>query len=151
MPKLYAYTDGACSGNPGPGGWGVLLLAKDGETTMKTRSLSGGSAETTNNQMELTAAIMALEALQRPSSITIVTDSSYVKDGMTKWISSWKKNGWKTAAKKAVKNEELWKKLDVATQRHEVSWEWIKWHAGHVENEEADELARNGMAPFKSK
>jgi len=151
MPKLYAYTDGACSGNPGPGGWGVLLLAKDGETTMKTRSLSGGSAETTNNQMELTAAIMALEALQRPSSITIVTDSSYVKDGMTKWIFSWKKNGWKTAAKKAVKNEELWKKLDVATQRHEVSWEWIKGHAGHVENEEADELARNGMAPFKSK
>lgn len=151
MPKLYAYTDGACSGNPGPGGWGVLLLAKDGETTMKTRSLSGGSAETTNNQMELTAAIMALEALQRPSSITIVTDSSYVKDGMTKWISSWKKNGWKTAAKKAVKNEELWKKLDVATQRHEVSWEWIKGHAGHLENEEADELARNGMAPFKSK
>ena len=151
MPKLYAYTDGACSGNPGPGGWGVLLLAKAGETTMKTRSLSGGSAETTNNQMELTAAIMALEALQRPSSITIVTDSSYVKDGMTKWISSWKKNGWKTAAKKAVKNEELWKKLDVATQRHEVSWEWIKGHAGHVENEEADELARNGMAPFKSK
>ena len=151
MPKLYAYTDGACSGNPGPGGWGVLLLAKDGETTMKTRSLSGGSAETTNNQMELTAAIMALEALERPSSITIVTDSSYVKDGMTKWIFSWKKNGWKTAAKKAVKNEELWKKLDVATQRHEVSWEWIKGHAGHVENEEADELARNGMAPFKSK
>ena len=151
MPKLYAYTDGACSGNPGPGGWGVLLLAKDGETTMKTRSLSGGSAETTNNQMELTAAIMALEALQRPSSITIVTDSSYVKDGMTKWIFSWKKNGWKTAAKKAVKNEELWKKLDVATQRHEVSWEWIKGHAGHLENEEADELARNGMAPFKSK
>jgi ribonuclease HI len=151
MPKLYAYTDGACSGNPGPGGWGVLLLAKDGETTMKTRSLSGGCAETTNNQMELTAAIMALDALERPSSITIVTDSSYVKDGITKWILSWKKNGWKTAAKKAVKNEGLWKKLDIATQRHEVSWEWIKGHAGHVENEEADELARNGMAPFKSK
>ena len=151
MPKLYAYIDGACSGNPGPGGWGVLLLAKDGETTMKTRSLSGGCAETTNNQMELTAAIMALDALERPSSITIVTDSSYVKDGITKWILSWKKNGWKTAAKKAVKNEELWKKLDIATQRHEVSWEWIKGHAGHVENEEADELARNGMAPFKSK
>ena len=151
MPKLYAYTDGACSGNPGPGGWGVLLLAKDGETTMKTRSLSGGCAETTNNQMELTAAIMALDALERPSSITIVTDSSYVKDGITKWILSWKKNGWKTAAKKAVKNEELWKKLDIATQHHEVSWEWIKGHAGHVENEEADELARNGMAPFKSK
>ena len=151
MPKLYAYTDGACSGNPGPGGWGVLLLAKQDDNIIKTRSLSGGAAETTNNQMELTAAIMALEALDKPSKITIVTDSSYVKDGITKWIFGWKKNGWKTSAKKAVKNEELWKKLDIATQRHEVSWEWVKGHAGHVENEEADELARNGMAPFKSK
>lgn len=100
MPKLYAYTDGACSGNPGPGGWGVLLLAKDGETTMKTRSLSGGCAETTNNQMELTAAIMALDALERPSSITIVTDSSYVKDGITKWILSWKKMDGKPQQRK---------------------------------------------------
>ena len=105
MPKLYAYTDGACSGNPGPGGWGVLLLAKDGETTMKTRSLSGGCAETTNNQMELTAAIMALEALERPSSITIVTDSSYVKDGMTKWISSWKKMDGKLQQRKQSKTK----------------------------------------------
>lgn len=149
MPKLYAYTDGACSGNPGPGGWGVLLLAKQVDNIIKTRSLSGGAAETTNNQMELTAAIMALEALDKPSKITIVTDSSYVKDGITKWIFGWKKNGWKTSAKKAVKNEELWKRLEKATKQHDVNWEWIKGHAGHIENEQADELARNGMEPFK--
>ncbi|MDA9005078.1 ribonuclease HI [Amylibacter sp.] len=149
MPKLYAYTDGACSGNPGPGGWGVLLLAKQDDNIIKTRSLSGGAAETTNNQMELTAAIMALEALDKPSKITIVTDSSYVKDGITKWIFGWKKNGWKTSAKKAVKNEELWKRLEKATKQHDVNWEWIKGHAGHIENEQADELARNGMEPFK--
>jgi len=149
MPKLYAYTDGACSGNPGPGGWGVLLLAKQDDNIIKTRSLSGGAAETTNNQMELTAAIMALEALDKPSKITIVTDSSYVKDGITKWIFGWKKNGWKTSAKKAVKNEELWKRLEKATNQHDVNWEWIKGHAGHIENEQADELARNGMEPFK--
>ena len=149
MPKLYAYTDGACSGNPGPGGWGVLLLAKQDDNIIKTRSLSGGAAETTNNQMELTAAIMALEALDKPSKITIVTDSSYVKDGITKWIFGWKKNGWKTSAKKAVKNEELWKLLEKATKQHDINWEWIKGHAGHIENEQADELARNGMEPFK--
>ena len=149
MPKLYAYTDGACSGNPGPGGWGVLLLAKQDDNIIKTRSLSGGAAETTNNQMELTAAIMALEALDKPSKITIVTDSSYVKDGITKWIFGWKKNGWKTSAKKAVKNEELWKRLEKATKQHDVNWEWIKGHDGHIENEQADELARNGMEPFK--
>ena len=149
MPKLYAYTDGACSGNPGPGGWGVLLLAKQDDNIIKTRSLSGGAAETTNNQMELTAAIMALEALDKPSKITIVTDSSYVKDGITKWIFGWKKNGWKTSAKKAVKNEDLWKRLESAAQQHEVNWEWIKGHAGHIENERADELARNGLEPFK--
>jgi len=150
MPELYAYTDGACSGNPGPGGWGVLMVAKEGSSVIKTRDLSGGTVETTNNQMELTAAIMALEALEKPSKITIVTDSSYVKDGITKWIFAWKKNGWKTAAKKSVKNEELWKRLENATQIHDVSWEWIKGHAGHLENERADELARNGMEPFKS-
>ena len=149
MPKLYAYTDGACSGNPGPGGWGVLMYAKDGETVLKSRDLSGGAADTTNNKMELTAAIMALETLERPSEITIVTDSSYVKDGITTWIHGWKKNGWKTAAKKPVKNEELWKRLDAATTRHTVAWEWIKGHAGHAENERADELAREGMEPFK--
>ncbi|MDA8741400.1 ribonuclease HI [Amylibacter sp.] len=150
MPELYAYTDGACSGNPGPGGWGVLMVAKEGSSVIKTRDLSGGTVETTNNQMELTAAIMALEALEKPSKITIVTDSSYVKDGITKWIFAWKRNGWKTAAKKSVKNEELWKRLENATQIHDVSWEWIKGHAGHLENERADELARNGMEPFKN-
>ena len=150
MPELYAYTDGACSGNPGPGGWGVLMVAKEGSSVIKTRDLSGGTVETTNNQMELTAAIMALEALEKPSKITIVTDSSYVKDGITKWIFTWKRNGWKTAAKKSVKNEELWKRLENATQIHDVSWEWIKGHAGHLENERADELARNGMEPFKN-
>ena len=150
MPELYAYPDGACSGNPGPGGWGVLMVAKEGSSVIKTRDLSGGTVKTTNNQMELTAAIMALEALEKPSKITIITDSSYVKDGITKWIFAWKKNGWKTAAKKSVKNEELWKRLENATQIHDVSWEWIKGHAGHLENERADELARNGMEPFKS-
>ena len=150
MPELYAYTDGACSGNPGPGWWGVLMVAKEGSSVIKTRDLSGGTVETTNNQMELTAAIMALEALEKPSKITIVTDSSYVKDGITKWIFAWKRNGWKTAAKKSVKNEELWKRLENATQIHDVSWEWIKGHAGHLENERADELARNGMEPFKN-
>ena len=150
MPELFAYTDGACSGNPGPGGWGVLMFAKDGETILKSRDLSGGATETTNNKMELTAAIMALETLERPSAITIVTDSSYVKDGITTWIHGWKKNGWKTAAKKPVKNEELWKRLDAATTRHNVTWEWIKGHAGHTENERADELAREGMEPFKT-
>lgn len=151
MPKLYAYTDGACSGNPGPGGWGVLLLAKDGDTVLKSRELSSGEPETTNNRMELLAAINALNALDKPSSITVVTDSSYVKDGITKWIFGWKSRGWKTAAKKPVKNEDLWKDLDAATQRHSVTWEWIKGHAGHAENEKADELARAGMEPFKKK
>ncbi len=151
MPKLYAYTDGACSGNPGPGGWGALLLAKDGDTVLKSRELSGGEPETTNTRMELLAAINALNALEKPSTITVVTDSVYVKDGITKWIHGWKSRGWKTAAKKPVKNEELWKDLDAATQRHTVTWEWIKGHAGHAENEKADELARAGMEPFKPK
>ena len=149
MPKLYAYTDGACSGNPGPGGWGVLLLAKDGDTVIRSRELSGGEANTTNNRMELLAAIKALNALEKPSSITVITDSVYVKDGITKWIFGWKSRGWKTATKKPVKNEDLWKCLDVATQRHSVTWEWIKGHAGHEENEKADKLARTGMEPFR--
>ncbi|WP_120502088.1 ribonuclease HI [Roseovarius sp. EL26] len=149
MVKLYAYTDGACSGNPGPGGWGVLMRAtKDGEI-VKEREFSGGGADTTNNRMELMAAISALEALERSSTITIVTDSSYVKDGVTKWIHGWKKNGWKTAARKPVKNAELWQQLDAAQARHSVEWEWVKGHAGHPENERADELARAGMEPFK--
>lgn len=149
MPDLFAYTDGACSGNPGPGGWGVVLQAKDGERVVKERELSGGAADTTNNQMELMAAISALETLDRPSTVTVVTDSSYVKDGITSWIHGWKARSWKTASKKPVKNEDLWKRLDAATERHEVTWEWVKGHAGHPENERADELARAGMAPFK--
>ncbi|MEL6242507.1 MAG: ribonuclease HI [Pseudomonadota bacterium] len=149
MTELFAYTDGACSGNPGPGGWGVLLQARDGKVVKKERELSGGEAETTNNRMELLAAINALETLERSSRITVVTDSAYVKNGVTGWIHGWKRNGWKTAAKKPVKNVELWQRLDVAQARHKVTWEWVKGHAGHPENERADELARAGMEPFK--
>ena len=149
--RLVAYTDGACSGNPGPGGWGAILIAYDGEAELKRREISGGVAETTNNRMELTAAIEVLDILSRRSSLTIVTDSTYVRDGITKWMHGWKKNGWKTAAKKPVKNEDLWRKLDEATARHDVAWEWIKGHAGHDENERADELARGAMEPFKPK
>ncbi|MEL6684184.1 MAG: ribonuclease HI [Pseudomonadota bacterium] len=149
MTELFAYTDGACSGNPGPGGWGALLIAREGDKVLKERALSGGEAETTNNRMELLAAITALETLDRPTKVTLITDSVYVKDGITKWIHGWKARGWKTAAKKPVKNEELWKRLDAAATRHDVTWEWVKGHAGHPENERADELARAGMAPFK--
>ena len=149
MPELFAYTDGACSGNPGPGGWGVLLRAMAGDDVLKERELSGGEAETTNNRMELLAAIHALETLERPSRLTVVTDSAYVKNGVTSWIFGWKKNGWKTSGKKPVKNVELWQRLDAAQARHEVRWEWVKGHAGHPENERADALARQGMQPFK--
>ena len=151
MTDLTAYTDGACSGNPGPGGWGVLLVATNGDKVLKERELNGGEPETTNNRMELLAAIEALEALSRPSALTIVTDSAYVKNGVTSWIHGWKRNGWRTSSKKAVKNEDLWRRLDEAQARHEVTWEWVKGHAGHPENERADELARAGMAPFKPK
>lgn len=151
MPDLIAYTDGACSGNPGPGGWGVLIRAMDGDKIVKQRELKGGAAPTTNNQMELLAAINALEVLDRSSKITIVTDSTYVKNGVTSWIHGWKRNGWKTSAKKPVKNVELWQRLDEAQASHDVTWEWVKGHAGHPENERADELARAGMAPFKKK
>jgi ribonuclease HI len=150
MAKLYAFTDGACSGNPGPGGWGALLQAVEGETVLKERELKGGERSTTNNRMELMAAISALEALERPSAITVVTDSAYVKNGVTGWIHGWKRNGWKTASKKPVKNAELWQRLDAAQARHDVTWEWVKGHAGHPENERADQLAREGMAPFKT-
>ena len=149
MPELFAYTDGACSGNPGPGGWGALLQAKEGDTVVKERALSGGEADTTNNRMELLAAIAALEALERPAGITIVTDSAYVKNGVTGWIHGWKRNGWKTSSNKPVKNEDLWRRLDTAQARHRVTWQWVKGHAGHPENERADELARAGMKPFK--
>jgi ribonuclease HI len=149
MAELFAYTDGACSGNPGPGGWGALLRATEGDEIVKERELSGGEALTTNNRMELLAAIHALETLAKPSQITIITDSAYVKNGVTGWIHGWKRNGWKTANRKPVKNVELWQRLDEAQARHDVTWEWVKGHAGHPENERADELARAGMEPFK--
>ncbi|MBK1870454.1 ribonuclease HI [Taklimakanibacter albus] len=138
------HTDGACSGNPGPGGWGAILRYNGHE-----KELQGGEANTTNNRMELTAAIMALETLTRPATVEIHTDSVYVKDGISKWIHGWKRNGWKTSDKKPVKNAELWQRLDQALTRHQVSWHWVKGHAGHDDNERADELARMGMAPFK--
>jgi ribonuclease HI len=149
MPDLFAYIDGACSGNPGPGGWGCLLQAREGDAVLRERALSGGEAETTNNRMELLAAIAALEALSRPSKITIVTDSAYVKNGICDWIDGWKRRNWRSAAGKPVKNVDLWQRLDAARARHDVTWEWVKGHAGHPENERADELARAGMAPFK--
>lgn len=149
MAEILAWTDGACSGNPGPGGWGVLMRAMEGGVIVKQRELQGGEAATTNNRMELMAAISALEALTRASAITLTTDSAYVKNGVTSWIHGWKKNGWKTADRKPVKNVDLWQRLDAAQARHAVTWKWIKGHAGHAENERADELARAGMAPFK--
>jgi ribonuclease HI len=140
---VVVFTDGACSGNPGPGGWGAILVAGKRE-----KALSGGEALTTNNRMELMAAIMALEALTRPCAVELHTDSQYVKGGVTGWIHNWKRNGWRTADKKPVKNEDLWRRLDEAASRHEVDWRWVKGHAGHAMNERADELAREGMAPF---
>lgn len=144
MTQTVVYTDGACSGNPGPGGWGVLI-EKDGEA----QTLSGGEAQTTNNRMELLAAITALETLPAGDPIALYTDSQYVKGGITGWIVNWKRNGWKTSAKKPVKNADLWRRLDEAAKAHSVEWRWIKGHAGHPGNERADELARLGMAPFK--
>jgi ribonuclease HI len=135
-----AFTDGACSGNPGPGGWGVILRWRGQE-----KELSGGETETTNNRMELMAAIAALESLTRPAEIRIHTDSSYVKDGMTKWLKDWKRRGWKTADKKPVKNVDLWRRLEAAAERHDVSWHWVRGHAGHPENERADALARGAI------
>ena len=151
MPEIIAYTDGACSGNPGPGGWGVRLEAHDGDHLLKTRELCGGAQDTTNNRMELMAVISTLETLTKPSSITVVTDSAYVKNGITNWINGWKKNGWKTSARKPVKNADLWQALDAARLRHRVTWKWIKGHAGHPGNERADKLAREGMKPFMPK
>ena len=144
-PKVVIHTDGACSGNPGPGGWGALLIFGE-----NTKEICGGEAETTNNRMELTAAIEALSALTRACEIELYTDSSYVKDGITQWIDRWKKNGWRTANKKPVKNEELWRALDDALSRHTVNWHWVKGHAGDPGNEKADELARRGMAPYQN-
>ncbi|MEE2970840.1 MAG: ribonuclease HI [Pseudomonadota bacterium] len=134
------YTDGACSGNPGPGGWGALLILGDVE-----KEISGGEADTTNNRMEVTAAIRALQAMKRPVRARLHTDSVYLRDGITKWIHKWKSNGWKTAARKPVKNVDLWRELEAALEPHEVEWHWVKGHAGHPENERADELARRGL------
>ncbi|MBY0612950.1 MAG: ribonuclease HI [Beijerinckiaceae bacterium] len=139
------WTDGACSGNPGPGGWGAVL--QYGETI---RELSGGEALTTNNRMELMAAIQALEALKRPCSIVMTTDSQYVKGGIQSWMHGWKRNGWRTADKKPVKNMDLWQRLDEAAKAHTINWQWVKGHAGDVMNERCDELARMAMAPFKT-
>ena len=146
LPHVTIFTDGACSGNPGPGGWGAILRFGEVE-----KELKGGEAHTTNNRMELLAAISALEALKRPAQVDLTTDSQYVRQGITAWIHNWKRNGWRTADKKPVKNGELWQELDAARQRHQVRWHWVKGHAGHPENERADELARLGMADFKPK
>jgi ribonuclease HI len=145
MADVLIFTDGACSGNPGPGGWGAIL--RSGETE---KELSGAEALTTNNRMELTAAIAALEALKKSCRVTLTTDSIYVKDGVTKWIHGWKKNGWKTADKKPVKNEDLWKRLDAAQSQHAITWAWVKGHAGHPENERADALARAAIKTLRA-
>jgi ribonuclease HI len=144
--RVTIHTDGACSGNPGPGGWGAIL-----QFGQHRKELKGGEALTTNNKMELTAAIEALNALTRSCAIDLHTDSQYVKNGVQGWIHGWKRNGWKTADKKPVKNMELWQALDEATKRHDISWHWVKGHNGDEMNERADELAREGMAPFKQK
>ena len=143
-PQVTIYTDGACSGNPGPGGWGAILISG-----VHRKEINGGEAHTTNNRMELLAAISALGALKQPSEIDLHTDSEYVRNGISKWIFGWKKKGWKTADNKPVKNVELWQALEAAQQRHKVTLHWVKGHAGHPENERADELARKGMEPFK--
>ena len=139
-PEVVIYTDGACSGNPGPGGWGAILIYGDTE-----RDMCGGELATTNNRMEMMAAIQALETLKRPCRVELHTDSQYLRQGITEWMPGWKKRGWLTADKKPVKNEDLWRRLDAARARHEVSWKWVKGHAGHPLNERADALARRGL------
>jgi ribonuclease HI len=142
--RVEVWTDGACSGNPGPGGWGAILRFSD-----QTKELCGGEQLTTNNRMELLAAIRSLEALTRPCAVDIHTDSQYVRGGVTEWMKGWKRNGWKTKDKKQVKNQDLWEQLDKLIAKHDVAWHWVKGHAGNADNERADELARQGMAPFK--
>src|SRR5262245_12147413 len=144
-PHIIIYTDGACSGNPGPGGWGAILMSGD-----HRKELRGGEPMTTNNRMELTAAIGALEALRRPSIVDLHTDSQYLRNGIMSWINQWKRNGWRTAEKKPVKNEDLWRRLDAALGAHRVRWHWVRGHAGHEHNERADELAREGLAAARS-
>ncbi len=143
--RVEIFTDGACRGNPGPGGWGAVLRYKG-----KERELYGGEAQTTNNRMELMAAIVALETLQRPCVVSLTTDSKYVMQGITEWIEGWKRRGWKNAAKQPVKNVDLWQRLDKAAARHQVSWHWVKGHSGHPENEQADALANRGIDELAS-
>jgi len=143
LSRVEIWTDGACSGNPGPGGWGAILRFGERE-----KELSGGELLTTNNRMELTAAISALEALKRECEVDLHTDSQYLRQGVTGWMFGWKKNGWRTADRKPVKNEDLWRRLDEATARHKIDWRWVRGHAGDEMNERADELARAGMKPF---
>jgi ribonuclease HI len=140
LDKVTIFTDGACRGNPGPGGWGAILRYGDGE-----KELYGAERETTNNRMELMAAIVALETLKRPCEITLTTDSEYVRKGITEWLANWKRRGWKTANKKPVKNQDLWQRLEAATHEHQIHWKWIKGHSGHEENERADSLANRAI------
>ena len=140
MPVIEIYTDGACRGNPGPGGWGAVLRSGKHE-----KELYGGEPNTTNNRMEMTAVVNALTALKNPSNVTLTTDSQYVRKGITEWIHNWKKNGWKTAAKKAVKNADLWQQIDTLSAEHTIQWEWVKGHSGHPENERVDALANRGI------
>jgi len=144
--RVELFVDGACSGNPGPGGWGAILRWRGHE-----KELSGGEAATTNNRMELAAAIAGLNAIKRPAHVRVTTDSMYVRDGITKWLHSWKQRGWKTADKKPVKNEDLWRALEEAAQRHEVEWHWVRGHTGHPENERADALARAAIATLRGR
>lgn len=140
MKEIELYTDGACKGNPGPGGWGALLRYGN-----KERKLCGGESHTTNNRMELMAAIKGLEALKESCRVQLTTDSQYVRQGITQWLAGWKKNGWKTSAKKPVKNDDLWRQLDEQASRHDITWHWVKGHSGHIENEIADQLANQGI------
>ncbi len=142
--RVEIFTDGACSGNPGPVGWGAILRSGNRE-----RELAGGAATTTNNRMELMAAISALEALKRPAKVTLYTDSIYLKDGITRWLAQWKKRGWRTADKKPVKNVDLWRRLEAVATPHQIDWQWVRGHDGHAENERADQLAREGMKPYQ--
>jgi ribonuclease HI len=144
LKNVIIYTDGACRGNPGPGGWGAILLYGD-----KEKELFGGEPETTNNRMELMAAIVALETLNASCQVVLTTDSKYVMDGITQWMANWKKRGWKTASKQPVKNVDLWQRLDAAVQRHDVDWQWVKGHSGHPGNERADALANRGIDEMK--
>ena len=147
--EINIYTDGACSGNPGPGGWGALLVAKKDGKIISEKEIYGGSSNTTNNRMELTAAIKGIEALKKRSIVTIVTDSRYLQDGMTKWLIQWTKNNWKNAQKKEIKNVDLWKEIYTLSNSHNISWKWVKGHNKHEENEKADYLARIGMQGYK--